>query len=61
MSVLLIIIILVIFSVAVWALITYVPLPPVLRKIIIAVAVIGAIVWLLQISGAWHYLFAVKV
>ena len=36
-----------------WALVTYVPMPDAIRKVIIAVVVIVILVWLLRWLGLW--------
>lgn len=56
-----VVIVLVIAGIAMWALLTYVPLEATLRKIIIAVVAIGVIAWLFHVFGLWDYLSQVKV
>lgn len=45
------IIILAVFALIVWAIVTYIPMTPVIKRIIIIVAVVCAGFWLLEITG----------
>ena len=44
-----------------YLLIRFVPMPEIFKNIIIAVSVIGLIIWVLQATGLLHYLSTVKI
>lgn len=55
------IVILAIFGVAVWALVTYIPMPANVKKFVIIFAIICAAVWIMDITGILGDAKAIKV
>ncbi len=55
-----IIITLIVVGVLLW-LINYIPMQPTIKKIINAIVVIFAVIWLLKIFGLWAYLSNITV
>jgi hypothetical protein len=51
MSLIMVVIWIALLGLAVWALTSYVPMPPVFRTIIIVVAALVVILWLIQLFG----------
>ncbi len=60
MSLITIIITLVIVGFVLW-LINYIPMQPTIKKIVNAVVVIFAVIWLFKIFGLWTYLSNITV
>lgn len=60
MSLITVIITLVVVGFVLW-LINYIPMQPVIKKIVNAVVVIFALVWLFKIFGLWTYLSNITV
>lgn len=60
-SIFLVLIIIAVFGIGLWALNTYVPMTAGIKRLINIVAIVGLIVWLMRVFGAWDYLFSVKV
>ncbi len=60
MSLITIIITLVVVGFVLW-LINYIPMQPTIKKIVNAVVVIFAVVWLFKIFGLWTYLSNITV
>lgn len=61
MSALHAIIILAVFAAAVWAIVTYIPLQPKIKQVIIIVAIVCAVAWVLSITGILGDAKAIKV
>lgn len=61
MSLVLIVVVLAVVGVLVWAVVTYVPMPPAFRTLIIAITAIASVVWVLQSSGLLHLAGRVRV
>lgn len=55
------IIILAVFAAIIWAIVTYIPMNPTIKKIIIVFAIICAAVWILDITGILGDAKAIKV
>jgi hypothetical protein len=55
------VILLAVLGLVVWAVITYIPMPEVIKRIIIAVVVIVLIIWLLQVFGLIGNLTSIRI
>jgi hypothetical protein len=55
------IIVLAVLGLVLWAVITYIPMPQVIQRIIIAVVVIVVIIWLLQVFGLVSNLNTIRI
>jgi hypothetical protein len=60
MSILTIVITLVVVGFVLW-LINYIPMQPIIKKIVNSIVVIFVIVWLFKIFGLWAYLTNIRV
>ncbi len=60
MSIITIIITLVVVGFVLW-LINYIPMQPIIKKIVNSIVVIFVLVWLFKIFGLWAYLSNVRV
>lgn len=60
MSILTIVITLIVVGFVLW-LINYIPMQPVIKKIVNVIVVIVVIVWLFKIFGLWAYLTNIRV
>lgn len=54
MSIISLILMLVVIGFCLWLLLTYVPLPPPLKQIIIAIVAIAAVLWILSATGIYR-------
>ena len=61
MPVISLIIILAVIGLLLWAVITYIPMEPTIKRIMIAVVVIGTIIWLLQVFGIVGSISAIHI
>jgi len=61
MPILTILIVLVMVGVILWLVNTYLPMQPVIKKILNIVMVVILVIWLLQILGVWHYLLQARI
>ena len=61
MPVISLIIILAVIGLLLWAVITYIPMEPTIKRIMIAVVVIGTIIWLLQVFGIIGTISAIHI
>ena len=56
-----ILLVLALLGLAVWGFNKYIDMPPDFKKLINIVAIVGAIIWVLKVAGAWTYLMTIKI
>ena len=56
MSLLTIVIVLIVVGLGLWLINAYIPMQPVIKKILNIVVIVVVIVWLLAALGVWHYI-----
>lgn len=61
MPLILLILALVVFALVLWAIFKYIPMEPDVKQIVKIVAVLGLILWLLQIFGVFELLKTITV
>lgn len=61
MSLLGVVLTLIVVGVLLWLAVTYIPMHPTIRMILVAVVVIFVVVWLLKAFGLWGHLASVTI
>jgi hypothetical protein len=61
MPIFVVVLILIVIGFLLWAMNTYVPMQPGIKKIINWLVIILAIIWVLKVIGLWAYLLSVNV
>jgi len=61
MPIVMILLVLALLGLAVWGFNKYIDMPPDFKKLINIVAIVGAIIWVLKVAGAWTYLMTIKI
>ena len=56
MSLLTIVIVLIVVGILLWLINAYIPMQPVIKKILNILVIVVVIVWLLAALGVWHYI-----